>query len=65
MSNPLALTRAYAARFASLGGVFLTGDARTLVWVNLALRSSLDDEPTITWSCLRGTAVVRWTVRGL
>jgi hypothetical protein len=27
--------------------------------------SSLDDEPTITWSCLRGTAVVRWTVRGL
>jgi hypothetical protein len=27
--------------------------------------SSLDDEPTITWGCLRGTAVVRWTVRGL
>jgi hypothetical protein len=27
--------------------------------------SSLDDEATITWSCLRGTAVVRWTVRGL
>jgi hypothetical protein len=27
--------------------------------------SSLDDEPTVTWSCLRGTAVVRWTVRGL
>jgi D-lysine oxidase len=30
VSNPLALTRAYAARFAALGGVTLAGDARTL-----------------------------------
>jgi D-lysine oxidase len=30
LSNPLAVTRAYAARFAALGGVTLTGDARTL-----------------------------------
>ncbi len=30
VSNPLALTRAYAARFAALGGVTLGGDARTL-----------------------------------
>ncbi len=30
VSNPLGLTRAYAARFAALGGVTLTGDARTL-----------------------------------
>lgn len=30
ISNPLALTRAYAARFGTLGGVTLTGDARTL-----------------------------------
>ena len=30
ISNPLALTRAYAARFNTLGGVTLTGDARTL-----------------------------------
>jgi D-amino-acid dehydrogenase len=30
VSNPLALTRAYAARFAALGGIALTGDARTL-----------------------------------
>ena len=30
ISNPLGVTRAYAARFAGLGGVFLTGDARTL-----------------------------------
>ena len=28
--NPLAVTRAYAARFNALGGVALTGDARTL-----------------------------------
>ena len=27
--------------------------------------SSLDDRPSIAWSCLRGTAVVRWTVRAL
>ena len=30
ISNPLGVTRAYAARFAGLGGVFLAGDARTL-----------------------------------
>jgi D-amino-acid dehydrogenase len=30
VSNPLALTRAYAARFAALGGLTLGGDARTL-----------------------------------
>jgi D-lysine oxidase len=30
VTNPLALTRAYAARFAAIGGVTLTGDARTL-----------------------------------
>jgi D-amino-acid dehydrogenase len=30
ITNPLALTKAYAARFAKLGGVVLTGDARTL-----------------------------------
>ena len=30
ISNPLAVTRAYAARFAALGGVTLHGDARSL-----------------------------------
>jgi D-amino-acid dehydrogenase len=30
VTNPLALTQAYAARFAALGGVTLAGDARTL-----------------------------------
>lgn len=30
LSNPLAVTRAYAARFNALGGVTLKGDARTL-----------------------------------
>ena len=30
ISNPLALTRAYAARFTALGGVIVTGDARSL-----------------------------------
>ena len=30
VNNPLALTRAYAARFAALGGLTFTGDARTL-----------------------------------
>ena len=30
VTNPLALTRAYAARFAKLGGIVLNGDARSL-----------------------------------
>jgi len=30
VSNPLAVTKAYAARFAALGGVVLNGDAQTL-----------------------------------
>ena len=30
VTNPLALTRAYAARFAALGGLTFSGDARTL-----------------------------------
>jgi D-amino-acid dehydrogenase len=30
VTNPLALTRAYAARYAALGGILLTGDARSL-----------------------------------
>ena len=30
VDNPLALTQAYAARFAALGGVMVSGDARTL-----------------------------------
>jgi len=30
VTNPLALTRAYAARCAALGGILLTGDARTI-----------------------------------
>jgi D-amino-acid dehydrogenase len=30
LSNPLAVTRAYAARFAQLGGVFVNADARSL-----------------------------------
>jgi D-amino-acid dehydrogenase len=34
ISNPLAVTRAYAARFAALGGLSLSGDARTLHRVN-------------------------------
>jgi len=38
VDNPLALTRAYAARFAALGGITLSGDARTLHRVNSAWR---------------------------
>jgi D-amino-acid dehydrogenase len=30
ITNPLALTRAYAARYVALGGIVLTGDVRTL-----------------------------------
>jgi D-amino-acid dehydrogenase len=36
LDNPLALTQAYAARFATLGGVMINGDARTLRRVGAA-----------------------------
>ncbi len=31
VTNPLAVTRAYAARFAALGGIVLNGDVRSLI----------------------------------
>ena len=34
VSNPLAVTKAYAARFSALGGVVLKGDAKTLTRAN-------------------------------
>jgi D-amino-acid dehydrogenase len=34
VTNPLALTRAYAARFTALGGLILKGDARSLHWTD-------------------------------
>lgn len=43
VSNPLALTRAYAARFLARGGAMLTGDARTLHRAGAHWR--LDTEP--------------------
>ena len=38
ISNPLAVTRAYAARFAALGGLSFSGDARSLRRVDLHWR---------------------------
>ncbi len=38
VTNPLALTRAYAARFAALGGLSFSGDARSLHRANSAWR---------------------------
>jgi D-amino-acid dehydrogenase len=38
LSNPLAVTQAYAARFATLGGVTVKGDARTLHKAGLGWR---------------------------
>jgi D-amino-acid dehydrogenase len=34
VSNPLAVTKAYAARFTQLGGIILKGDARTLMRIS-------------------------------
>jgi D-amino-acid dehydrogenase len=45
VNNPLALTRAYAARFAALGGVSLTGDARSLHRANPYWRVETDSGP--------------------
>jgi D-amino-acid dehydrogenase len=43
LSNPLAVTRAYAARFTALGGVILNGDARTLHRVGDRWRVEADE----------------------
>jgi D-amino-acid dehydrogenase len=45
IDNPLAVTRAYAARFAALGGITLTGDARTLHRANPYWRVDTDAGP--------------------
>jgi D-amino-acid dehydrogenase len=45
VSNPLAVTRAYAARFAALGGLSLTGDARSLHRVHPHWRIETDAGP--------------------
>jgi D-amino-acid dehydrogenase len=45
VNNPLALTRAYAARYAALGGLTLTGDARTLHRANRYWRVETEAGP--------------------
>lgn len=45
ITNPLALTRAYIARFTTLGGVVLTGDARTLHRASDRWRVETDEGP--------------------
>ena len=46
LSNPLMVTRAYAARFQALGGRFVNGDARTLQRVEGQWRVETSDGPT-------------------
>jgi len=48
VSNPLGVTRAYAARFGALGGVTLTGDARTLHRAGLGWRVETNEGPLDT-----------------
>ncbi len=45
VTNPLAVTRAYAARFAALGGVVLTADARSLHRTGGRWRVETDEGP--------------------
>src|SRR3954469_854702 len=45
LSNPLMVTRAYAARFSALGGVFVIGDARSLHRSDGRLRGETDNGP--------------------
>jgi D-amino-acid dehydrogenase len=45
ITNPLALTRAYVARFAGIGGIVLTGDARNLRRVDGGWRVDADGGP--------------------
>jgi D-amino-acid dehydrogenase len=48
LSNPLAVTQAYAARFAALGGVMLKGDARSLHRSGNGWRVDTDEGPLDT-----------------
>src|SRR5258705_5970419 len=48
LSNPLMVTRAYAARFAALGGVFINGDARSLHRAGGKWRVDTDEGPIDT-----------------
>jgi D-amino-acid dehydrogenase len=48
ISDPLALTQAYARRFTSLGGVILRGDARSLHRSGLGWRAETTDGPLDT-----------------
>lgn len=45
ITNPLALTRAYVARFAGIGGIVLTGDARNLRRADGGWRVDADGGP--------------------
>lgn len=45
VSNPLGVTRAYAARFSALGGVMLVGDARSLHRAGQGWRVETDEGP--------------------
>jgi D-amino-acid dehydrogenase len=45
ITNPLAVTKAYAKRFAALGGVFLTGEARSLRRESAGWRVDTDAGP--------------------
>ncbi len=52
LTNPLAVTKAYAARFEALGGVILSGDARTLhrsgsLWRVDTAQGSLDADNAV------------------
>jgi D-amino-acid dehydrogenase len=45
VSNPLAVTKAYAERFSALGGIVLTGDARTLRRADRKWRVDAEEGP--------------------
>ena len=58
VSNPLALTRAYAARFAALGGITLQGDARSLHRAEPYWRVDTAERPARRRRCGRRTRPV-------
>ena len=58
ISNPLAVTRAYAARFAALGGLVLKGDARSLHASRRAMAHRDPEGPVDAPACRAGA----WSV---
>jgi len=61
LSNPLAVTRAYAKRFQALGGVLVNGDARSLHRADSRWRVDTQNGPVDSTEAVVALGPWRWT----